>query len=129
MTGMSSQTVDDIRRRRVQRARKRGWTVAEIATREGVSTRTVERILSGRRFQQTLSQLAPQIAVRRLVRTSRLDQIIEKELRVLETALSTTDPAKGIGLRVRDLIDLAHLSTLQQNQALALLDSPHRPTQ
>jgi len=67
MTGMSSQTVDDIRRSRVQRARIRGLTVAEIAAREGVSSRTIERILSGRRFQQTLIHLRPQIAVRRLM--------------------------------------------------------------
>src|SRR5215467_11779536 len=99
MTEMSSQTVDDIRRRRVQRARKRGLTVGAIAAREGVSTRTIERILSGRRFQQTLIQLRPQIAVQRLMRTGRLDQIIEKELRVLETA----GPTQGIGLRIRDL--------------------------
>jgi hypothetical protein len=51
----------------------------------------------------------------------RLGQIIEKELRVLETAQSTADPAKGIRLRIRDLIDLARLSALQQDQAMALL--------
>ena len=121
---MSSQTIDDTRRKRVQRARKRGFTVAEIAEREGVSTRTVERILSGRRFQQTLIQLRPQMAVRRLVHTNRLDQIIEKELRVLETAQSTADPGKGSRLGIRDLIDLAHLSALLQDQAEALLAAP-----
>ena len=117
---MSSQTVDETRRKRVQRARKRGLTVGEIAAREGVSMRTIERILSGRRFQQTLLQLRPQLAVRRLVYTGRLDQIIEKELRVLETAQSA-DPAKGIGLSIRDLIDLTRLSALQQDQAETLL--------
>jgi transcriptional regulator with XRE-family HTH domain len=118
---MSSQTVDDIRRRRVQRARIRGLTVGEIAAREGVSTRTIERLVSGRRFQQTLLQLRPRLAVRRLMYIGRLGQIIEKELRVLETAQSTADPAKGIRLRIRDLIDLARLSALQQDQAMALL--------
>jgi hypothetical protein len=82
--------------------------------------RTIERILSGRRFQQTLLQLRPQLAVRRLVYTGRLGQIIEKELRVLETAQSA-DPAKGIGLSIRDLIDLTRLSALQQDQAETLL--------
>jgi len=118
---MSSQTVDETRRKRVQRARKRGLSVGAIATREGVSTRTIERILSGRRFQKTLIQLRPQLAVRRLIRTGRLDQIIGKELRVLETAQSTAGPAKGIGLDIRDLVDLARLSALQQDQAMALL--------
>src|SRR5262245_26986539 len=118
---MSSQTVDDTRRRRIQRARKRGMTVGEIAAREGVSTRTIERILSGRRFQQTLIELRPQMAVRRLMRTNRLEQIIEKELRVLKTAQSTAGPTKGIGLSIRDLIDLECLSALLQQQAEALL--------
>jgi transcriptional regulator with XRE-family HTH domain len=121
---MSFRTVDDTRRQRVQRARKRGLTVAEIAAREGVSTRTVERILSGRRFQQTLIQLRPQLAVRRLVRTNRLDHIIEKELRVLETAQATADPAQVMRLRIRDLVDLARLSALQHKQGLALLAAP-----
>ena len=57
---MSSQTIDDTRRKRVQRARKRGLTPAEIAAREQVSTRTIERLVSGRRFQETLRQLRPQ---------------------------------------------------------------------
>ena len=121
---MSSQTVDETRRKRVQRARKRGLIVAEIAAREGVSTRTVERILSGRRFQQTLSQLRPQIAVRRLVHSKRLDQIIKRELRVLETAQSKADPEKGIGLRVQDVIDLIHLADLLEDRAFALLEAP-----
>jgi transcriptional regulator with XRE-family HTH domain len=121
---MSTRTVDDTRRQRVQRARKRGFTVAAIAAREGVSTRTVERILSGRRFQQTLIQLRPQLAVRRLVRGNRLDHIIEKELRVLETAQATADPAQGMRLRIRDLVDLARLSALQHKQGLALLAAP-----
>jgi hypothetical protein len=86
-----------------------------------VSTRTIERILSGPRFQQTLIQLRPQIAVRRLMYIGRLGQIIERELRVLETAQSTAAPAKGIGLRVRDLVDLAHLSAILQDQAETLL--------
>lgn len=34
-------------------------------------------------------------AVRRLMHTHRLDQIIKKELSVLETAQSTADPAQG----------------------------------
>jgi hypothetical protein len=68
-------------------------------------------------------------AVRRLMHTHRLDQIIKKELSVLETAQSTADPAQGMRLRIRDLIDLARLSALQQDQALALLDAPHRRTQ
>ena len=67
--------------------------------------------------------------MQRLVHTDRLDQIIKKELRVLEIAQSTSDPAKGTGLRIRDLIHLARLSALLQDQALALLDSPHPETQ
>ena len=121
---MSSRTVDDTRRQRVQRARKRGVTVAAIAAREGVSTRTVERILSGRRFQHTLLQLRSQLAVRRLVRGHRLDHIIEQELRVLETAQATADPIQGMRLRIRDLVDLARLSALQHTQGLALLAAP-----
>jgi hypothetical protein len=118
---MSSASIDDTRRKRIQRARKRGLTVDEIAAREAVSTRTVERILSGRRFQQTLSQLCPRIAVQRLLHSDRLDQIIERELRVLETAQSNADPAKGIGLSVQDLIDLAHLVNLLEDRAWAIL--------
>jgi transposase len=118
---MSSQTIDDSRRKRVQRAIKRGLTVVEIAAREGVSTRTIERIVSGRRFQGTLLQLRPQLAVRRLMDASLIGQIQEKELRVLKTAHSKAGPGEGIGLRVRDLVDLARLADLLRQQAEVLL--------
>jgi transcriptional regulator with XRE-family HTH domain len=114
---MSSRTVDDTRRQRVQRARKRGMTVGAIAAREGVSTRTVERILSGRRFQHTLIQLRPQLAVRRLMHSNQLDRIIEKKLRVLEAS-------HGVGLRIRDLIDLSHFAAVEYHRGLALLAAP-----
>ena len=122
---MSSQTIDDTRRKRVQRAMKRGLTVAEIAARERVSTRTIERIVSGRRFQQTLLQLRPHLVVRKLMDAHCLGHVLEKELRILlKAAHSKADPDQGICLWVRDLIDLMRLADLLEQQAEALLGEP-----
>jgi trimethylamine:corrinoid methyltransferase-like protein len=89
-------------------------TVGAIAAREGVSTRTVERILSGPRFQQTLIQLRPQIAVRQLMHSGRLNRINKKALKVLENS-------KGVGLRIRDLINLMRFADAEYHRGMALL--------
>ena len=53
-----------------------------------------------------------------------LGRILEKELRILKAAHSKAGPGQGMGLRVRDLIDLMRLADLLAQQAEALLFEP-----
>lgn len=106
-------------KRRIQRARKAGKSVTQIAAKEGVSERTVQRAISGKAFQQQLAVQLTKTAETRLSNAKKADEIASKVLdRTLE---ALKDPKSKLKLTMKDVADLGKFSHLQHEQGVDYL--------
>lgn len=109
-------------KRRIQRARKSGKSVAAIASKEGVSERTVQRAIAGKAFQQQLVVQLTRTAETRLNNAKKADEIaaivLENTLQSLKTPKKGEKPPK---LTMKDVADLGKFSHLQHEQGAEYL--------
>lgn len=108
-------------KRRIQRARKRGKSVAAIAAKEGVSERTVQRAISSKEFQQQLAVKLVVTAERRLNNSDKADRIAEKALTQLLEDMNDPKVKKKPKLTMKDIADLGKFSHLQHEQGVEYL--------
>jgi len=105
--------------RRIQRARKSGKSVTQIAVKEGVSERTVQRAISGKAFQQQLAVQLTKTAEVRLTNAKKADEIASKVLD--RTLAALKDPTSKLRLTMKDVADLGKFSHLQHEQGVEYL--------
>lgn len=104
-------------KRRIQRARKSGKSVTQIAAKEGVSERTVQRAISSKAFQQQLVVQLAKTAETRLNNAKKADEIAAIVLDNTLTALKSDDKkVPKPKLTMKDIADLGKFSHLQHEQ-------------
>lgn len=103
--------------RRIQRARKSGKSVTQIAAKEGVSERTVQRAISSKAFQQQLVVQLVKTAETRLNNAKKADEIASIVLdNTLQALKNPKKGEKGPKLTMKDVADLGKFSHLQHEQ-------------
>lgn len=107
------------RTRRVQRARKQGMPVKDIADKEGISERQVLKLCSGKAFQKSLAASLQQTAMKRISNGAFSDRIAEAMLKKLWKEV--TDPKSKARFTPKDIADLGKFSHLQHEQGVDYL--------
>lgn len=107
------------RTRRVQRARKRGMPIKEIADKEGISERHVLQLCSGKAFQKSLAVSLQRTAMKRISNGAFSDRIAEAMLRKIWKEV--TDPKSKARFTPKDIADLGKFSHLQHEQGVEYL--------
>ena len=107
------------RTRRVQRARKQGIRVKDIADKEGISERQVLQLCSGKAFQKSLAASLQRTAMKRISNGELSDTAAEKILKQIH--LDLDDPKSKKKFTPKDLADLGKFSHAQLDQGVAHL--------
>jgi hypothetical protein len=107
--------------RRMQDARKRGLSAAQIAVKEQVSLATVYRAISGKAFQKSLAVQLTKLNLRRVNTSGKIDGILEKLSTELDRRVSNSEQIKKLKFNPKDMADLAKVSHLQYEQGTAHL--------
>jgi len=107
------------RTRRVQRARKQGMRVKDIADKEGISERQVLQLCSGKAFQKSLAASLQRTAMKRISNGAFSDRIAEAMLKKLWKEV--TDSKSKARFSPKDIADLGKFSHLQHEQGVEFL--------
>ncbi len=107
------------RTRRVQRARKQGVAVKDIADKENISERQVLRLCSGKAFQKSLAASLQRTAAKRISNGAFSDRIAEAMLKKLWKEVN--DPKCKVRFTPKDIADLGKFSHLQHEQGVEFL--------
>ncbi len=107
------------RTRRVQRARKRGTPIKDIADKEGISERQVLQLCSGKAFQKSLAASLQRTAMKRISNGAFSDRIAEAMLKKLWKEV--TDQKSKVRFTPKDIADLGKFSHLQHEQGVEFL--------
>lgn len=105
--------------KRVQRARKKGVAVKDIAAKEGITPQRVSQICSGPRFQRTLAESLASMSIRRISNAELSDTAAEKILKQIH--LDLDNPKSKKKFTPKDLADLGKFSHAQLDQGVAHL--------
>lgn len=105
--------------RRVQRARKQGMRVKDIADKEGISEHQVMHLCSGKAFQKSLAASLQRTAMKRISNGAFSDRIAEAMLKKLWKEVN--DPKSKARFTPKDIADLGKFAHLQHEQGVEFL--------